>query len=105
MFQQLDWMSVGSRIKYNKAVLAYKALNNLTPTYISELLKPTAQTSCRVLKSSENGSLKIPRSRSKTALYDGSFSYSASKLWNSLSDYARLAPSLNAFKKSVKEYI
>ena len=41
MFQQLDWMSVPHRINYNKAILTYKALNNLTPSYISDLLTPT----------------------------------------------------------------
>ena len=31
MFQRLRWMTVSQRINYNKAVLTYKALNNLTP--------------------------------------------------------------------------
>ena len=35
-------MTVSQRINYNKAVLTYKALNNLTPAYISDLLTPTA---------------------------------------------------------------
>ena len=34
MFQELGWLSVRSRIKYNKAVVIYKALNNMTPDYI-----------------------------------------------------------------------
>ena len=34
MFQRLRWMTVSQRINYNKAVLTYKALNNLTPAYI-----------------------------------------------------------------------
>ena len=38
MFQRLRWMPVSQRINYNKAVLTYKALNNLTPAYISNLL-------------------------------------------------------------------
>ena len=31
-----------NQLYYNKAVLTYKALNNLTPAYISQLLTPTA---------------------------------------------------------------
>ena len=31
MFRELGWMSVESRIKYNKAVFTYKAINNMTP--------------------------------------------------------------------------
>lgn len=103
MFQRLGWMSVSSRLKYNKAVLAYKALNKLTPAYISNLLKPSSQIRNKCLRSSENGSVSIPRSN--TALYDGSFSCSASRLWNSLPQTVRLAPSLNSFKRSVKEFI
>ena len=33
-------MPVESRINYNKAVLTYKALNNMTPDYITKLLTP-----------------------------------------------------------------
>ena len=34
MLQSLRWMTVSQRINYKKAVLTYKALNNLTPVYI-----------------------------------------------------------------------
>ena len=40
MFQELNWPSIENRLKYNKAVLTYRALNKLTPDYISNLLKP-----------------------------------------------------------------
>ena len=43
MFKELGWLSVSNRINYNKAVLTYRALNNLTPEYISTLLKPVSQ--------------------------------------------------------------
>ena len=35
MFQELGWLSVENRLKYNKAVSTYRALNNLTPDYLS----------------------------------------------------------------------
>ena len=103
MFDQLSWQSIPKRLMYNKAILAYKALNNLTPTYITNLLKPISQTHSRCLRSSENGLLSIPRSRS--ALFDRSFSYSASKLWNSLPLNLRTAGSLNEFKSYLRNYI
>ena len=102
MFKGLDWMSVSSRCNYNKAVLTYKALNKLTPPYISDLLKPISETSTRQPRPSENGSLAVPRSR--TALYDKSFTYLASKLWNALLCAIKSAPSLSSFKKCIKEY-
>ena len=103
MFKSLGWMSVNNRLKYNKAVFTYKNINDLTPSYISELLKPIAKTCCRTLRSSETRSLTVPRYR--TALCEGSFSRSAPKLWNSIQDTVRMAPTLNAFKKIVKEQI
>ena len=63
MFQRLRWMTVSQRINYNKAFLTYKALNNPTPAYISDLLTPTAIAYNRNLKASENGSLMVPKTR------------------------------------------
>ena len=82
MFKSLDWMSVNNRLNYNRAVFTYKAINDLTPFYISDLLKPITKTCNRTLRSSETVS------RSRTALCKGSFSRSAPKLWNSLPDTA-----------------
>ena len=50
MFQELDRLSVRSRIKYNKDVGIYKALNNMTPDNITKLLIPMSQTHSLSLK-------------------------------------------------------
>lgn len=100
MFQELGWQSVGNRLKYNKAVLTYKALNNLAPEYIANLLKPMSAMHLLNLRSTENGILHVPRSR--TTLYNGAFSCSAPRLWNSLPQEARSSESLNSFKKCLK---
>ena len=78
MLEELGWLSIPKRLMLNKAILTFKALNKLTPTYITDLLKPVLESHPLSLKSSVNALLSIPRSR--TALYDSSFSYSASKL-------------------------
>ena len=44
MFTQLGWETIPNRHDYNKAVLTYKARNNLAPEYITDLLKPVSQT-------------------------------------------------------------
>ena len=100
MFQELDWLPMGSRIKYNKAVLTYKALNNMTPEYITKLLTPMSQTHSLNLRSGENGTLYVPLSR--TTVYSGAFSCLAARLWNSLPYAIRNSESLNTFKKSIK---
>ena len=103
MFIELGWASITKRFNYNKAMLTYKALNNLTPYYISDLLTPISQTLNRTLRSSTNGSLAVPRS--KTAMFDRSISSSAPRLWNQMPESVRKATFLNFFKRNVKEYI
>ena len=80
-----------------------KALNNLTPAYISDLLTPISQSHNRTLRSTTSGSLAVPRS--KKAMYDGSFSSSAPRLWNTLPESVKKSASLKDFKRCVKEHI
>ena len=102
MLQELNWPSIESRLKYNKAVFT-RALNKLTPDFISNLLKPLSETHSINLRSSENGSLHIPLAR--TALYDNSFTCSAPQLWNALPQTVRDADSLLTFKKHLKSIL
>ena len=44
MFTQLGSATITNRHDYNEAVLTYKAMNNLTPEYITDLLKPVSET-------------------------------------------------------------
>ena len=101
MFTQLGWATIPNRHDYNKAVLTYKAMNNLTPEYITDLLKPVSETHYRNLRSVTCGSLSVPRS--KTALYDGSFSATSPKLWNALPSDIRTCSSLDNFKNVSKK--
>ena len=100
MFQELGLLSVENRLKYNKAVITYRALNNLTPDYLSELLTPLSEIHSLNLRSSENGLLHIPLSR--TTIFDNSFTCSAPKLWNALPQTVRASGSLVTFKKNLK---
>ena len=87
MFKELGWLSISQRIKCNKAVLTYKTLYNLTQ--------------CRTLRSSVDSTLAVPRSRS--SVFDRTFSYSAPQLWNTLPNTVRTSSSLNSFKNNLKQ--
>ena len=100
MFKELNWLPIVKWLNYNKAVLTYKAMNKLTPQYITDLLKPVAETHNRTLRSSVNGALAVPRSRS--SLFDRLYSYTAPKLWNSIPIPIRNASSLTSFKNRIK---
>ena len=43
MIDLLKWMPTHKRLLYNKATLTYKALNGLTPEYITNMLTPISQ--------------------------------------------------------------
>ena len=38
LFEELGWLTVFERVEYNKAILLYKSVNNMSPTYISSLI-------------------------------------------------------------------
>ena len=101
MFQELYWLLMGSRIKYNKAVVTYKALNNMTPDHNTKLLTPMSQIHSLNYDPEKNGTLYVALSR--TTLYSGAFSCSAPRLWNSLPHAIRNSESLNIFKEKKKK--
>ena len=96
MSQRLRWMTVSQRINYNKAVLTYNALNNLTPAYISDFLTPTPIAYNRNLRSSE---------KTRTSFYTSSFTVSVPTLWNTFPTSVKQATSLNTFKRAIIEFI
>ena len=103
MFRDLNWLSVEKSVKYNKAVFTYRALNNMAPEYISNLLTPMSETHTLNLRSSENGTLYIPRAH--TSLYKGSFACSTSQLWNALPQKVRDTSSLSSFKTCLRTHL
>ena len=81
-------------------MLTYRALNNLTPGYLTELFTPLSEIHSLNLRSSENELLHVPLSH--TALFDNSFTCSAPKPWNTLPQTVRASGSLLTFKKNHK---
>ena len=75
---KLHWLPLGYRIHYKILLLVYKCLNGLKPAYLSELLRYT--NGSRLLRSSSQNFLAIPRTRLKT-YGDRAFSAAAPKLW------------------------
>ena len=43
MFKELRWLPIVKQLKY-KVVFTYKAINNSTPQYITDSLKPVTET-------------------------------------------------------------
>lgn len=98
----LHWLPVHFRIHFKILLFAYKALNGLAPSYLSDLLHPYAPL--KSLRSADQSLLVIPKSRLKQR-GDRAFAVVAPKLWNELPPHVRLAPTLPVFKSRLKTYL
>ena len=102
VLKALHWLPVQQRIKFKTLVLVYKAVNNLAPVYLQELLHP--HVPCRGLRSSEMNLLVVPFTRS-SVIQQCAFSAAGPRLWNSLPLSLRSAPILSVFKLQLKTYL
>ncbi len=81
ILQSLHWLPMKFRISYKILLLAYKALNDLAPAYLTNLLSRYSPT--RSLRSQNSGFLVVPLPRIAKSIKGGiTFSYLAPKLWN-----------------------
>lgn len=101
MFDTLKWLPWNERIRYHTLLLTYKALNNFTPLYISDLLTPVNYG--RNLRSVTNQKLTVPRC--KTTMFQKSFTYKSTKLWNTLPLTVRHCNSIDSFKRLIKDFL
>ena len=94
-FKEINILPFDLRCRFNKGILIYKTMKNLTPKYLREKF---------ILNKSRNKSkIFIPRPR--TDLYMSSFTYSGAKLWNELSDELKNYNSLSSFKKAFSKHL
>ncbi len=102
ILQSLHWLPIKFRISYKILLLAYKALNDLAPAYLTSLLSCYNPT--RSLRSQNSGLLVVPRI-AKSTKGGRTFSYLAPKLWNSLPDNVRGSDTLSLFKSRLKTHL
>ena len=99
---KLHWLPLGYRIDFKILLLVYKCLNGLASTYLSELLRYT--NGPRLLRSSSQNFLAVPRARLKT-YGDRAFSAAAARLWNQLPPELRGGTSVDQFRTQLKTYL
>ncbi len=101
ILQSLHWLPMKFCISY-KILLAYKALNDLAPAYLTNLLSRYNPT--RSLRSQNSGLLVVPRI-AKSTKGGRTFSYLAPKIWNSLPDNVQGSDTLSLFKSRLKTHL
>ncbi len=84
--QSLHWLPIKFCIGYKILLLAYKALNDLAPVYLTNL--PSRYNPTHSLRSQNSGLLVVPRI-AKSTKGGRTFSYLSPKLWNYLPDNVR----------------
>ena len=102
ILQQLHWLPIHFRINFKILLHTFKAIHNLAPPYLSDLLHTA--TSTRSLRSSSSIHLTVPSAR-LTTMGSRAFSRSAPKLWNSLPPDIRNIDSFPQFKSSLKTHL
>ena len=102
ILQKLHWLPVEQRVIFKVLLLTYKALNNLSPVYISNLL--VRYEPSRNLRSTDKYLLRMPQTHLKT-YGDRAFSVAAPRLWNALPMDIKLSPSVSVFKNRLKTHL
>ncbi len=98
----LHWLPVRYRIIFKILVMTFKALHNLAPGYISDLIHQHAPN--RRLRSGDLMLLVVSNPNLKT--YGArAFSYAAPVIWNDLPVYIRQCKTLVTFKAKLKTHL
>ena len=102
ILKALHWLPVEQRIASKVLLLTYKAINDLAPSYVSQLL--VIYNPPRSLRSAGKHLLEVLRVRLKT-YGDRAFSVAAPKSWNDLPLEIKLSPSVAVFKSRLKTHL
>ena len=103
LFAELKWLTFPERVKFQKAVMMFKTMNNLNPPYIKNLFKFKNEIHDRSLRSASDNMLYVPKP--KCELYRNSLAYSGSKIWNSIPQDVKNSSSVAIFKNRYLDWV
>ena len=100
LFHELKWLTFNYRVKYHTAIMVYKYQNNMTPTYMNDILS-FSKNEYHDLRSNTNKDLVL-RNIPRTNYLKDSFSYFSIKVWNNIPANIKHCKTLQSFKKNCK---
>jgi hypothetical protein len=103
ILQELHWLPVRHRITYKIALLTFKCLHGMSPTYITELVSQYKPS--RTLRSSSELLLQRPHLYRTITYGSRPFSVAAPTIWNALPAEIRSINSLSEFKTALKTHL
>ena len=102
---ELHWLPVSFRPNLKILLLTFKAIHELPPPYINDLVKSKPLNSRYRLRSNDRILLSHPTFKTLTTLGDRAFVASAPRLLNDLPLEIRMAKSVDTFKKFLKTHL
>ena len=99
ILKDLRWLPVTMQLHIRDAVMTFKCVNGLAPSYLCEKLNKRQQISGCITRQSND--FQIPKCR--TATGQKSFVYRSVSIWNSLCPLAKQLSSVEHFKHYLKK--
>jgi len=87
----LHWLRLPERVIFKLALMAYRVLNGMAPSYLNQLVPVSSLPGRRRLRSTSSSQLLVSPYRLST-VGRRSFSVAASIFWNTLPDHVQSAP-------------
>jgi len=101
ILRELHWLPVEQRIIFKIALLVYKCLQGIGPSYLTELLEKYEPG--RDVRSAQGNTLRVPRLKLTYGVR--SFSHAGPIVWNSLPLSIRKCETVSSFKKHLKTHL
>ncbi len=99
--EKLDWLPIRQCIEYKILLLTYKALNNLAPVYLSDLLQCIVDWGSR----RDNSLLLVDPKINRVTFGGRAFFKAALVLWNNIPPNLQASASVAQFKKNLKTHL
>ena len=96
-----DWLSVENIIQFDRAVIAYKIINKLSPENLWGKFQERSSQCNYARRSCKD--LQIPRLNTEHA--KKSYQHSTVTIWNTIPTDIRELPTIGRFKKKLKEFL
>jgi len=97
IIKKLGWHTVSETIKMETLSMVYKSINDVGPTYLTEVFSRLSDTNKRELRNARSD-LEIPMRKSANG--QKCFSYKGATMWNRLSLESKFSPTLKTLKKA-----
>ena len=101
LLKHLHWLPVSTRIHFKIALLTFKSLHAIAPSYLSSLVRPYVPL--RALRSSSAHQLCVPHV--STVFGSRGFRSAGPTIWNSLPLSVTLCSTIHTFRKQLKTHL